>query len=835
MVLNDSFSALFSSPASLKKANDSFNESFGDKNTLSPSTIFRSLQKEHDQISSVLRSHPPTTAQYQNSLNELVSLYERAEDQSTFGLQKLVLSVFLKLAANILSVLGKPNHQPTLYKLSQLLASSIVPDLSPEHEIEEIHMQQWADRVVIECSIHLAKFTNYRIDLAFNIDSIVDDLVLASGRFQFVKSSIFEAARDIVSSEQMDLNAIITPESKFSLSNLGDEQTLRLLLWLYLFQKSMLKSEFLSSLFSNLPSTLNAQEYMKSAECSMLDVKLYIVTLSTVASTTTESGMTMKSAPVVASQLSLTKRQKDCWKAIVDACAGHSRKTVAALSRLRTSQLVEAVRLISDSSEDVQVLFEAWKHCLQPSAAHDDNVHEAIQVVTEKYRTKINSLLCYGPFYSTAPVSSMKQSTVTRRDMKALFPLPFDYEYINTTESEHIGTIINSLEGYSNVEASEEAEEDDEDILCASNDFSFRDEDIFHSFDTAPDNLSSADNSMFFSPLKHNRDSMLPSAVSQLIRDESILNSSHISTKSVILTPTRASYIPGTVQTSELSFERHQNVAISTPSKKESFDSSDEDEEDDEMEAALLKSAQRHEKSILAQKTPEKLAPKVATPMKDAQTETDDAVLSSGESSVVTVKYTPKMDVQKKKVEIPVISSESEEEEYEEEDEYEEYEDDEDEDEYYEEEEENEVEDDDFLTETQLEELMEQIILQTSVMFRDQRMKKFGLEKEMIKFDGATDEEILLQAEQKLAKITETLKTTSNKLQNFCTPSSSSVKTHQPLQAMPSAVSKLEKSVDHDSKKCLGCQSDEVQEAALRRLEQMANDWDAEGNDYLYK
>lgn len=72
----------------------------------------------------------------------------------------------------------------------------------------------------------------------------------------------------------MDLNAIITPESKFSLSNLGDEQTLRLLLWLYLFQKSMLKSEFLSSLFSNLPSTLNAQEYMKSAECSMLDVKV---------------------------------------------------------------------------------------------------------------------------------------------------------------------------------------------------------------------------------------------------------------------------------------------------------------------------------------------------------------------------------------------------------------------------------------------------------------------------------------------------------------------------------------------------------------------------------
>lgn len=32
------------------------------------------------------------------------------------------------------------------------------------------------------------------------------------------------------------------------------------------------------------------------------------------------------------------------------------------------------------------------------------------------------------------------------------------------------------------------------------------------------------------------------------------------------------------------------------------------------------------------------------------------------------------------------------------------------------------------------------------------------------------------------------------------------MKTHQPLQAMPSAVSKLEKSVDHDSKKCLGCQ-----------------------------
>lgn len=30
-------------------------------------------------------------------------------------------------------------------------------------------------------------------------------------------------------------------------------------------------------------------------------------------------------------------------------------------------------------------------------------------------------------------------------------------------------------------------------------------------------------------------------------------------------------------------------------------------------------------------------------------------------------------------------------------------------------------------------------------------------------------------------------------------------------------------------------QTDEVQEAALRRLEQMALDWDAEGNDYLYE
>lgn len=30
-------------------------------------------------------------------------------------------------------------------------------------------------------------------------------------------------------------------------------------------------------------------------------------------------------------------------------------------------------------------------------------------------------------------------------------------------------------------------------------------------------------------------------------------------------------------------------------------------------------------------------------------------------------------------------------------------------------------------------------------------------------------------------------------------------------------------------------QSDEVQEAALRRLEQMAIDWDAEGNDHLFK
>lgn len=60
-----------------------------------------------------------------------------------------------------------------------------------------------------ESSIHLLDFPNYQLDLEFvssiirkssekyfyffqDIDSIVDDLGLATGRFQFVKSSIFE-------------------------------------------------------------------------------------------------------------------------------------------------------------------------------------------------------------------------------------------------------------------------------------------------------------------------------------------------------------------------------------------------------------------------------------------------------------------------------------------------------------------------------------------------------------------------------------------------------------------------------------------------------------------
>ncbi|CAL2029116.1 unnamed protein product [Caenorhabditis brenneri] len=810
MVLNDSFSLLFSSPGSVRKANDSFNESFSDKNSFAPATIFRSLQKEHDQVSTVLRSHPPTTSQYQNSLNEIINLFERTEDQATIGCQKLVLSVFLKLAANVLSVLGKPNHQPTLYKLAQLIATSVVPDLGPENETEEKTMRKWADRVVIECYIHLLEFPNYQLDRDFSIDDIVEDLGLATGRFQFVKSAVFESARDMAAEVSTDVN--IDLQSKFSLDNLADENFLRLILWLFLRQKTFLKSDLLPSLFSLLPLAMNAQEYIKSAECSLLDLKLYVVSLSIVASTTTESGMTTKSPLTVASQLTLTKHQKDCWKAVVDACAGASRRTVAALSRLRTSQLIESVRLIADGSEDVRVLFEAWKHCLQPSATHDDDVHEAIQAVTEKYRSKMNSLLAYGPFYSMDP--STLSNSASRRDMKALFPLQFDYEFVNTTEAEHIGTVINSLEGYMSPQPGDPDENDDEEALQISDSFG---DDTFHSFGNTSA-YSSGSNSQFFSPLKNNRESMLPSAVSQLIRDESIANSSHVSTKSVILTPTRANAppLPAHFQQkiADLSFELpgFPNVVVTGASninaaKNESGDNADDEE--DELETALLESTHKHEQSILAQKTPEKAAIVqniLLSPTKDAQTETDDTITSSEESSIISVRYTPKSELKKKEIAPPVYSFDSDEADYEDEGEEEEEYDDE-------EGEETENEDnDDLLDESQMEDMMYQLLEATITMLRDTRMKKFGIESEKISFNDITDDEMLRKAESKLAKINSDLSITFERLEKLRNPNVTTVltsKTTAPVQSIQQVSSQPEssKSIDHESKNCLGCQS----------------------------
>uniref|UniRef100_A0A1I7UY45 Telomere length regulation protein n=1 Tax=Caenorhabditis tropicalis TaxID=1561998 RepID=A0A1I7UY45_9PELO len=745
MVLNDSFSSLLSSPSSLRKANDSFNESFGDKTSLSPTSIFRYLQKEHDQISSVLRSCLPTTSQYQSSINELINLFERAEDQSSVEFQKLILSVFLKLTANILTVLRKPKHQPILYKMAQLIAVSIVPDLGPDNEIEEKSMKKWADRIAIECYIHLIDAPVVQLDRDFSIEGIVDDLGLASGRFQFVKSSIFFSARDMASQAAADTK--IELESKFSLENLPDEHFLRLILWLCLRQKSILKDDgLLSSLFSRIPLTMTASEYVKSSECSQLDVKLYIISLSVVSSTTTETGMTVKSQLSVPSQLSLTKHQKDCWKAVVDACAG---KPVAALSRLRTSQLIESVRLISDGAEDVRVLFEAWKHCLQPSATHDDNVHEAIQVVTEKYRNKMNSLLAYG-------------------------------------------------EGYMSLDEVEKGD----DVLGVDQNESFGNE-TFHSFATASEDYSSGNNSQFFSPLKNNRDSMLPSAVAQLIRDESIANTSHISTKSLIMTPTRSSAASAIDESSkkrsELSFERHQTVNISG------------DDEEDELEAALLESTKKHERSLLASKTPEKASttPKTTlTPMKDAQTETDDAALSSEESSIISVRYTPKKDIKTKETPAPVFSQKDEsefEDEYDEDDEEDEYESDEEQVET-----ENEEDDDCLLDESQMEDMLEQLLEATVISFRDIRMKKLGIETEKIQFENATDEEIVQKAQLKLEKINKDLSATYERIYKLSNPAVSTLITHTttavPTMQLIQSLETTSNTIGHDSKSCIGCQ-----------------------------
>ncbi|CAI2318919.1 unnamed protein product [Caenorhabditis sp. 36 PRJEB53466] len=801
---------LFGSPASLRKANESFNESFGDKNTLSPTTLFRCLQKEHDQISSILRFQPPTPSQYQNSLIELISLFERAEEQSTIAFQKLIVSVFLKLCANILNALAKPKHQPLLYKLSQLIADSIVPDLGPENEIEEKTMKKWADRVVIESSIHLLDFTNYQLDIEFSIDSIVDDMGLANGRFQFVKSSIFEAARDIIS-EMPSTELHVHPETRFAPENLADEPYLRLILWLFIRQKPLFTDDFLRSLFPTLSDTPSAQDIVKSP-CSLLDVKLYVVSLSVVAATTTDSGITFKSAPTVSAHLSLTKHQKDCWRAVVDASAGLCSRAPTALSRLRTAQLLDSVRLTSDGSEDVRVLFEAWKCCLQPSAAHDKHVSEAIKVLTEKYRTKMNNLLAYGPFYSTDPSSFVKStSSGSRRDLKTLFPLQFDYEFVDTTEAGHIGVVINSLEGYHSVQnADEDSDEEDGELEVGGD----SDNTTFHSFRS--DNLcSSADNSQFFSPLKHNRQSMCPSAISQLIRDESAANSSHFSTQSLILTPTRKGpKSPGVQRVPMLTFELPglQNVSVvNDQSKKEEEEV--EDESEDELEKALLESSRKYEEKMLKQSPAFPIvSAKTSTPMKDAQTDTDD-VISSEESSIVSVRYTPRRPVEKE-AEI-VAETEEEEEEYESEEESEE-----------------EEEDDEMLNESETEAMMEQILEGITGIFRDHRMKQFGIQEQKIATENVTDSEMLAKAEEKLSKISCNMQETMKRLEAL-----QKVTTYTtfipkiPSESLKSAVKREE----HNPKKCLGCQDDEIQEAALRCLEQLALDWDAEGNDYLYE
>lgn len=90
----------------------------------------------------------------------------------------------------------------------------------------------------------------------------------------------------------------------------------------------------------------------------------------------------------------------------------------------------------------------------------------------------------------------------------------------------HISYDLNFLfsrEGYLSVN---DPESQPDDVLEVCSD------DTFHSFATASD--TSRD--VFFSPM---RPSMCPTAVSQLIREESAANTSHVSTKSLILTPTR--------------------------------------------------------------------------------------------------------------------------------------------------------------------------------------------------------------------------------------------------------------------------------------------------------
>ncbi|CAB3408567.1 unnamed protein product [Caenorhabditis bovis] len=565
------------------------------------------MKRENDLIITALGHSPPFTTQYQKSINELISLYDQVRDLENENLEKLVLALYIKLCANILSVLKKKSA-PQLYGLAYGIADKIDLNLS----MDDIDMEKWTKRILFECAVHIDAKNSFEVDTTFSTEAVVDNLCLSHGRLQFVRGSIFDTAKGIVDSHPKTLN--IDMSDCASVEVISDEVFLRLIIWACKWKMNHLNEVIFEKVFARLPVVPKANDLIKSG-LSLLDVRIFISSLSVISSKTTESGLTVQEEPRIASNLSLSKIQIDSWKALIDVATKTT--TVQPASSLRCSQVIAAVRLTNGGSEDVRVLFEVWKSCLQNSAKNDEDVFEAINALNDVYRTKMNQLLAYGPSYPNDSTTHIRLSMDRKRDNRGLFPLQFDYEFVDVTEAEHIGAVINSTEGYE-FDGEPEPSTDD------------------YSFETATENYSDQSVSEFFSPMKHNRNSMVPESISKLIHENSM-----ISTQSVILTPIKEvekkkeETSPGFVMNIPLIFppkietgDSNIPPQVNEESVEENEeDDENEDEEEDNLEAALLECEKRHEESV--RNSPKKTMPKeqlavFKTPTKNAETATDD-------------------------------------------------------------------------------------------------------------------------------------------------------------------------------------------------------------------
>ncbi|CAD6189817.1 unnamed protein product [Caenorhabditis auriculariae] len=506
-------SPVFFSPV-IRKGDESLNDSVLDEEILTQSTLLRKLRKAHDFALSSLTAHSAVLNQFQKPLIEIVSLYERAEESAECSKSSalLTIGVFCNICANVLAVLQKHKSlQFTMYRIAYGILSKV------EEQKENIGVDSWVLNMALESAVELnMTLTTDSIVATWDdpelADKLIDALTLTTGRFQLVKASIFQIARDLA--DETPLKKSQDPIYYTSLKVLNEE-TLKLLLWCIKRSEIFQSCKFIDELFSkSLPAAPQADDLLKSP-LSVLDVKMFLDSLMSVSFTVTPSGRKFQQEPTICAQLTLTKLQTQCWAALCDA---PNRARNPAL-RLRCSRVVDAVRLTDGGSEDVRVLFETWKRVLQCAPSQDDNVFEAVREIGDVYKEKMNKLLAVGPGYQrvTSSVSFGSGRSVNPIAETLLFPLPCDYDFVDVTEADHIGAIINSAEAFT-----EEDNVDDEDS------------DNEKSFLTAPEGRPSDAFSTFVSPM-HQATRLSILSMSQF---ESPMQSPvHVSSKSVVLTP----------------------------------------------------------------------------------------------------------------------------------------------------------------------------------------------------------------------------------------------------------------------------------------------------------